>query len=95
MVNNLIVALSLFLVLSGCEEDNRKYPPRGYICDDGYIRCLPKDLKKLTCDNSKQAAFIINCAKAANPLSDEEGEDLVAQCERTSEHLFCKTEAMP
>jgi len=29
-------------------------------------------------------AFIVDCAKAANPLSDEEGEDLVSQCENTA-----------
>lgn len=29
--------------------------------------------------------------KAANPLSDEEGEDLVIECKRTSKGLFGKT----
>jgi len=33
-------------------------------------------------------AFIVDCAAAANPMSDEEGEDLVAQCERTAERLW-------
>jgi hypothetical protein len=42
-------------------------------------------------DNDKRAEFIINCAKAANPMSDEEGEDLVEQCERTSRNLFCES----
>lgn len=32
--------------------------------------------------------FIVECAKAANPMSDEEGEDLVAQCERTALKLY-------
>ena len=41
-------------------------------------------------NNDKRAEFIINCAKAANPMSDEEGEDLVKQCERTSYGLFCE-----
>jgi hypothetical protein len=41
-------------------------------------------------NNDKRAEFIINCAKAANPMSDEEGEDLVKQCERTSYDLFCE-----
>jgi hypothetical protein len=36
----------------------------------------------------EMAAFIIECARAANPHSDEEGEDLVAQCERTGHRLF-------
>jgi len=41
-------------------------------------------------NNDKRAEFIINCAKAANPMSDEEGEDLVEQCQRTSYDLFCE-----
>ena len=45
--------------------------------------------KEICKDNDNRAEFIINCAKAANPMSDEEGEDLVLQCERTSRHLFC------
>ena len=45
--------------------------------------------KTICKDNDKRAEFIINCAKAANPMSDEEGEDLVIQCERTSRNLFC------
>ena len=45
--------------------------------------------KSICKDNDKRAEFIINCAKAANPMSDEEGEDLVLQCERTSYDLFC------
>lgn len=50
----------------------------------------PKWTWKTICkDNDKRAEFIINCAKAANPMSDEEGEDLVLQCQRTSRDLFC------
>ena len=45
--------------------------------------------KTICKDNDKRAEFILNCAKAANPMSDEEGEDLVIQCERTSRNLFC------
>lgn len=45
--------------------------------------------KRICKDNDKRAEFIINCAKAANPMSDEEGEDLVLQCESTSRDLFC------
>jgi hypothetical protein len=41
-------------------------------------------------NNDKRAEFIINCAKAANPMSDEEGEDLVKQCQETSRDLFCE-----
>jgi hypothetical protein len=43
------------------------------------------------CSNYKAeiAKFIVDCAKAANPLSDEEGEDLVEQCEVTGKHVLC------
>lgn len=46
--------------------------------------------KAICKDMDKRAKFIIDCAKAANPMSDEEGEDLVKQCEKTSESLFCE-----
>lgn len=45
-------------------------------------------------DRAALAKFIIECSKAANPLSDEEGEDLVAQCERTGERTLCETTKM-
>jgi hypothetical protein len=38
-------------------------------------------------------AAITACAEAANPKSDEEGEDLVAQCERTARETLCRREA--
>jgi hypothetical protein len=34
-------------------------------------------------------SFILTCAKNANPLSDEEGEDLVLQCEHTGKRVVC------
>lgn len=37
---------------------------------------------------AQAAQFVIDCARAANPHSDEEGEDLVAQCEHTSRNFF-------
>ena len=45
--------------------------------------CSTKEEKKIVAD------FVIKCAEAANPLSDEEGEDLVLQCHRTGESLLC------
>jgi hypothetical protein len=33
--------------------------------------------------------FIIECARVANPMSDEEGEDLVQQCEYTGKSIMC------
>lgn len=40
----------------------------------------------------RRSTFVIDCAKAANPHSDEEGEDLVKQCQTTAEELFCAKE---
>jgi hypothetical protein len=48
-------------------------------------RCYPESAER-------RAEFIIKCSEAANPKSDEEGEDLVAECRRTSERLFCPEE---
>lgn len=35
------------------------------------------------------ATFIVECAKAANPMSDEEGEDLVEECRRSGIFALC------
>lgn len=40
----------------------------------------------------RRATFIVQCSTAANPHSDEEGEDLVSQCETTATNLFCAEE---
>lgn len=53
-------------------------------------KCL-KNFGYHKCDKIGRAKFIIECAKAANPMSDEEGEDLVKECERTSFSLFCES----
>ena len=42
-----------------------------------------------TVEAREAATFVIECSKAANPMSDEEGEDLVAQCHATARELFC------
>ncbi len=36
------------------------------------------------------AACMIECARAANPMSDEEGEDLVAECARRCTTFTCE-----
>lgn len=70
--------LLLSLVLFGCSETRR--------IERTYINM---------CDTKEQkvqlAKFIVDCAKAANPLSDEEGEALVAQCEKTGRRVVCNT----
>lgn len=41
------------------------------------------------CDIERMTSFILDCAKAANPQSDEEGEDLVVECQRVALSAFC------
>ena len=55
--------------------------------------CVPEKRVGRKCElasSAVRAEFILKCAEAANPKSDEEGEDLVSQCEQTSERLYCE-----
>ena len=60
-------------------------------CSDKPPHIVKVSVKRCTTDLDRErlSAFIIKCAEAANPLSDEEGEDLVYQCERTGENVIC------
>jgi hypothetical protein len=68
--------LALLLALFACSDDA---PRRGTMCVRDFSRV------------SEATRFIVECAAAANPKSDEEGEDLVAQCARTADAWFCTT----
>lgn len=54
---------------------------------------IPRTTFEPRCDTPEERAaaakFVVDCATAANPKSDEEGEDLVAQCEQTATRLLC------
>lgn len=82
------LGLLLMLFLAGCNEP----AAAGYECDMGWRGDCPRKEYwfKWQCDTISQSKFIISCAEAANPKSDEEGEDLVRQCEKTSQNLFCE-----
>jgi len=42
-------------------------------------------------EQRKEASnFVILCAEAANPMSDEEPEDMLIQCQKTAEALICE-----
>ena len=71
-----VSVLVLMLFLMGCEGSVEIQRSQDNLC-------VSKDSKK------ELASFIISCAKAANPLSDEEGEDLVKQCEWTGQRTIC------
>ncbi len=46
-------------------------------------------LDHLDCPDALAAA-VLACIEKGNPMSDEEGEDLVRQCESTFKHILCK-----
>jgi hypothetical protein len=71
------VAAAVWLIaVPGCQPT----PPQDDF--DAAPRCV--DI-----DRPAASAFVIACATAANPKSDEEGEDLVRQCELTATNLHC------
>lgn len=37
----------------------------------------------------KRVAFVQQCIKDANPMSDEEPEDMISACGRAAENLYC------
>jgi len=90
------LSIILLILLTACEGEKI---PNGYECGfnndaiGGGCKDASIAYKQSTeCSNPKiLAKFVVDCAKAANPLSDEEGEDLVAQCAKTAESIFCKT----
>lgn len=55
-------------------------------CDAEYQPVMILDCSTV---GSTVAEAVIRCAKVANPMSDEEGEDLVLQCEQTMSRLLC------
>lgn len=60
--------------------------------------CSPNQVWLKICssdeDKIKLSEFVLTCAKNANPLSDEEGEDLVKQCETSGRQIICPTKKM-
>lgn len=68
--------LILLPLIVGCSVEN-------------YVRRNQEPKCSTPAEKRELAAFIVACAKAANPMSDEEGEDLVAQCENTGVRTVC------
>lgn len=40
-------------------------------------------------DSNELQTFILDCIKRANPMSDEEPEDYIRQCQYTAETVIC------
>lgn len=74
-MKRLLLLISL-ASLAACDEGPRIYEETRPFCDTPELR-------------QKVADFVVNCAKAANPMSDEEGEDLVAECRRSGQAVLC------
>lgn len=74
----LLYLIAVALLLAACGIDD---PPKPVIGNEPHC-ATPEDKERL-------ARFIIDCALAANPLADEEGEDLVQQCESTGIRTVC------
>lgn len=76
-----IIYLILLLSISGCTFSDQVETVRMQKSE-----CVTVEQKR------ELARFILACAEAANPMSDEEGEDLVIQCERTGRNTICPTQ---
>jgi len=88
-----LVLLVTLLAVTGCDNEPTSPTAAGYKCERyGGRNCVIGYQYKMVCDQESRAKFIIDCSKAANPMSDEEGEDLVKQCSWTSQDLFCTKE---
>lgn len=70
--------LIILLFFSGCS-----------LSDDSYTSTMYRHECNTDAERKSLAKFIVDCAKAANPMSDEEGEDLVEQCEKTGRGIIC------
>ena len=66
-------AIACMLLLVGCPPPEPE-PPSHYVT---HRKAMPPEMRE------RYARFVVECATAANPRSDEEGEDLVQQCEDT------------
>lgn len=78
----IILVLSLFLI--GCTDTKLKnYDHKVTISVSERHFCNTPELQQRVLD------FVVKCSEAANPKSDEEGEDLVAQCEKTAKTTIC------
>jgi len=55
-------------------------------CDN---RHMSKEMDCPSPTTTEHRVWLLDCIEKGNPLSDEEGEDLVKQCEWTAERMFC------
>lgn len=48
--------------------------------------------KNICLEPVEQRKFVLSCIEKANPMSDEEPEDYILQCQHTAQDLFCEFE---
>ena len=80
IISLLIIGLILFVIICG----NKLAEPQTPSTSEPIIY-------KFECEKEKFAKFIVDCAAAANPHSDEEGEDLVRECRLAGHSIFCES----
>lgn len=76
-MTRLHVATLLLTLTLGCEESG---PEWGHVSMGPWCGADSQ---------AKRAEFVVRCAEAANPKSDEEGEDLVKECAEQAEVIYC------
>ncbi len=76
----LLFCFVLSFLLVGCNGDKLQSPEVEY---EIKRHCATER------DRQALSKFVVDCATAANPKSDEEGEDLVSQCQYTGIDVVC------
>lgn len=79
-----LVILLLFIFVGGCKRPESP-PKKKQTVVDRSTQCVTVEDKK------RLSSFILECIKNGNPMSDEEPEDLVEQCEYTGKDVVCPT----
>lgn len=86
----LLIVLLMTVLLSACVDIGNP-PPEGPKPPQQPSTTIIKTEQHCTTPEERKqlAQFIVDCGKAANPLSDEEGEDLIAQCDTSGIRALC------
>lgn len=70
-----LILLALFTLVLGCNSAVSKVNIYQYYCSYE--------------SQALRRTFILDCIEKGNPHSDEEPEDLVSQCSKTAENVYC------
>lgn len=76
-----LMLLIALLILSGCNEKQWRYTEK-----------QPINIGDVS---TQEQSWVTVCIRDANPMSDEEPEDMIRQCARTAEGLFRGSSKVP